>query len=190
VWRWVFYLVAGCAILIVQAGLATGSPVAALVVVLIISVALVVLSDVGSMRGGVNPFTIYALFAIVIAVVWGLARALSVLGPFGVIAIIVVLGGLTAWLTLTRGEALRCRRETMGLCVECGYDLRASPDVCPECGSIVNEELKRRRRIAEELSGARTERESTPPPHASSAEEIPTARGMSVASHERREEPQ
>jgi hypothetical protein len=34
--------------------------------------------------------------------------------------------------------SVRRRRRRRGLCLQCGYDLRGSPGLCPECGVIAS----------------------------------------------------
>jgi hypothetical protein len=51
--------------------------------------------------------------------------------PLWVPAALCLAPGLVAWRVARR----RRRRHAAGLCRDCGYDLRASPDRCPECGS-------------------------------------------------------
>jgi hypothetical protein len=55
------------------------------------------------------------------------------------ILVFLVLAALPAVEILFRRRDTRRRqeRDRLGQCVECGYDLRATPDVCPECGATV-----------------------------------------------------
>ena len=40
------------------------------------------------------------------------------------------------WFRLVRREMRRRRRMRRGSCLNCGYDLRATPQRCPECGTV------------------------------------------------------
>ena len=59
-------------------------------------------------------------------------RATPVMGLSAVVGLALAVMALL--LNRRREETLRRQRSDAGLCVACGYDLRASRGRCPECG--------------------------------------------------------
>jgi hypothetical protein len=48
----------------------------------------------------------------------------------------LLLSPAVVWVIVLPWRERKSRRRAMGLCEDCGYDLRASPEQCPECGAI------------------------------------------------------
>ena len=66
---------------------------------------------------------------------WGLAEvqySVFVVPYWAILPFLLILPLL--W---TRGVLRQWRRRRKGLCLTCGYDLRASEGTCPECGSAI-----------------------------------------------------
>lgn len=64
-------------------------------------------------------------------------RSREVFLPLGVIALaLALLPAARVGGALVRMQRRRRRVSQVGRCAVCGYDLRATPERCPECGAV------------------------------------------------------
>jgi hypothetical protein len=96
-------------------------------------------------RLGTSPAAVVALALIAWCMSAAAAVALLMISPNDPGKRPIIIGGFASWtfvivpslvayrLRVLRAQAIEARRRS-GCCPSCGYDLRASPERCPECG--------------------------------------------------------
>jgi hypothetical protein len=72
----------------------------------------------------------------------GAAESTYVSVPYWFLALLAAAAPLWKWRAVARQRRLQRLRQK-GICLNCGYDLRASPERCPECGTIPSREMPR-----------------------------------------------
>lgn len=81
-----------------------------------------------------------AVAFVVLAAVW-LVRAVLDRASSGWIGLAIIVVILSIYIIPMfygfRQATMHANRQTEGLCPNCGYDLRASKDRCPECGTPI-----------------------------------------------------
>ena len=56
--------------------------------------------------------------------------------PYGWLTLVLSLPGATYVISRSLQRRRAARRRSAGKCTSCGYDLRATPERCPECGTV------------------------------------------------------
>jgi len=72
----------------------------------------------------------------------------ALLVPYWFLALV---SGVPVWVT-ARQSLRRRRRERLGLCRACGYDIRASSGQCPECGARIESKIETVHKSSENAS--------------------------------------
>jgi len=111
----------------------------------------------GAGRTPLNPALVVLMVALAVATAIAAAAALWFAGPIATAVLLLVLGVTSAF--AWRHERTIRLRTAEGHCPKCGYDVRATPDRCPECGEPTPSDTARRQRLREEIAAARAARE-------------------------------
>jgi hypothetical protein len=112
-------------------------------------------------RRELPPARVYLVFLGALAFFGLIAWFLSLLGPILMGILILALAIPVAQLTIRDARSRRWRNA--GLCPGCGYDIRATPERCPECGLDFPCELPRLRRVRAAMAEARAGQSAAPP---------------------------
>ncbi|HEV2293654.1 MAG TPA: hypothetical protein VGR35_07350 [Tepidisphaeraceae bacterium] len=62
----------------------------------------------------------------------GPSSGTSIIVPYWLVSLLAMISALVMSFPLL----IRRHRRRLGLCAACGYDLRGTPDRCPECGNV------------------------------------------------------
>ena len=100
----------------------------------------------------VNPLVAYGLVIVTILVIATAAVAMWIAGSEATVLLVVAIGIATAiaW----RRERTRELWTASWRCPKCGYDVRATPERCPECDEPMPDESARLRRVREAMAAA------------------------------------